>query len=197
MFGPADHPRGQGAVERLAGWLEELLADLCRSWPERWGEYVSTAIWIKRTLPDASLPSNMTPFELLFGRKLRTSLDSLVPLSAETEQRPFARRKQNLRKVRLALEKKHNLRITARTRANASISRPSAGAALEKGSLVLVRESDSSRHRDNRGWKLQHDHYTGPWKVTEVLQTSLSMQVTMRGGKQRNRSVSTADAKPY
>ena len=29
----------------------------------------------------------MTPFELLFGRKPRTSLESLIPLSAETEQR--------------------------------------------------------------------------------------------------------------
>ena len=47
-------------------------------------------------------PSNMTPFELLFGRKPRTSLDSLVPLSEETGQRTgldnfVERRKQNLR----------------------------------------------------------------------------------------------------
>ena len=86
VFGPADHPRGQGAVESLGGWLKELLAELCRSWPERWDEYVSPAIWIKRNLPDVSLPSNMTSFELLLGRKPRTSLDSFVPLSAETEQ---------------------------------------------------------------------------------------------------------------
>ena len=44
----------------------------------------------------------MTPFELLFGRKPRTSLDSLVPLSEETGQRTgldnfVERRKQNLR----------------------------------------------------------------------------------------------------
>ena len=62
---------------------------------------------------------------------------------------------------------------------------------------MLVRESESSRHRDNSGRKLQHDHYTGPWIVTEVLQTGLSMQVTMRGRKQRTRNVSTADVKPY
>ena len=203
VFGPADHPRGQRAVERLRGWLQEFLAELCRSWPERWDEYVLPTIWIKRTLPDVSLPSNMTPFELLFGRKPRTPLDSLVPLSAETEQSGgldnfVERREQNLREVRLALEKQHNLRVTARARANASISRPSAGVALEKGSLVLVRESESSRHRDNRGRKLKHDHYTGLWRVTEVLQTGLSMQVTMRGRKQRTRNnVSTADIKPY
>ena len=104
VFGPADHPRGEGAVERLRGWLQELLAELCRSRPERWDEYVSPAIWIKRTSPDVSLPSNMTPFELLFGRKPRTSSDSLVPLSAETEQSGgldnfVERRKQSLREV--------------------------------------------------------------------------------------------------
>ena len=144
----------------------------------------------------------MTPFELLSGRKPRTSLDPLVPLSAETEQSVgldnfVERRKQKLREVRLALEKQHNSRVTARARANASIARPSAGAALEKGSLVLVRESESSRYRDNRWWKLQHEHYTGAWRVTDVLQTGLSMQVTMRGKKQCSRNVSTADVKPY
>lgn len=144
----------------------------------------------------------MTPFELLFGRKPRTSLDSLVPLSEETDQSGgldnfVERRRQNLREVRLALEKRDSQRVTARARANAAISRPSAGVIAEKGSLVLVRESDSSKHRDSRGKKLQHDHYTGPWRVTEVLQTGLSVQVTMRGRKQRTRNVSTADVKPY
>ena len=47
---------------------------------------MSPAIWIKHTLPDTSLPSNMAPFELLSGRNPRKSLDALVPLSGETEQ---------------------------------------------------------------------------------------------------------------
>ena len=80
-FGPADHPRGQGAVERLGGWLLDILSELCRPWTHGWDEYISPALWAKRTLPDVSLPSNMSPFELLFGRKPRTSLDTLVPLS--------------------------------------------------------------------------------------------------------------------
>ena len=111
MFGPADHPRGQAAVQRRGGWLQELLAELCQSWPERWDEHVSPAIWTKRTLPDASYPSNMTPFELMFGRKPRTSLDSLVPLSEEAGQsggldNALKQRKQGLRGVRLAFEKR-------------------------------------------------------------------------------------------
>ena len=56
---------------------------------------------------------------------------------------------------------------------------------------MLVRESESSRHRDNKGRKLQHDRYTGLWRITKILQT------TIRGRKQRTRNVSTADVKPY
>ena len=57
----------------------DMLAELCIAWPKRWDEYVAPACWIKRTLPDPTLPNNMTPFELLFGRKPRISLDTLVP----------------------------------------------------------------------------------------------------------------------
>ena len=85
-FGPADHSRGQSAVERFGGWLQEMLAELCRAWPDRWDEYVASACWIKYTLPDSSLPSQMAAFELLFGRKPRTSLDSLVPLLDDATQ---------------------------------------------------------------------------------------------------------------
>ena len=60
-----------------------------------------------------------------------------------------------------------------------------------------MRESQSSRHRDNRGRKLHHDRYTGPWRVTEALQTGLSAQVTMWGRKQFTRKASTVDVKPY
>ena len=59
----------------------------------------------------------------------------------------------------------------------------------------MVRESESSRHSYHSGRRLQHDHYTGPWGVTEVLQTDLGLQVTMRGTKQRTRNESSANVK--
>lgn len=163
---------------------------------------MSPAIWIKRTLPDLSLPTKMTPFEMLFGRPPRTSLDSLVPLEGEPETATglnnfVERRKQNMREVRLALEKQHSYRVAAREKANRAISRPSPGVSVEPGSLVLVRESESSRHRDRRGMKLQHERYTGPWKVSEVLQKGLSVHVSMQGRKQRDRRVSIADVKLF
>ena len=43
---PTNRPRGQGSVERLGSWLQDLLSELCRWWPERWDKHVSPAIWI-------------------------------------------------------------------------------------------------------------------------------------------------------
>ena len=79
----------------------------------------------------------MAPFEEMFGRKPSTSLDSLVLLSKETGQSGgldnfVERRKQNLREVLLALEKRYNRRVTALAHVNAAISRPSAEVTVEK-----------------------------------------------------------------
>ena len=54
--GPADYPRSQGAVQRMGGWRQELMAELFKSWPARWDEYVRAACWIQRTTPDPCLP---------------------------------------------------------------------------------------------------------------------------------------------
>lgn len=35
--------------------------------------------WIERTLSDASLPGKVPPFELFFGRKPRTTLNTVEP----------------------------------------------------------------------------------------------------------------------
>jgi len=165
-----------------------MLAELCKVWPDRWDEYVSPALWVKRTLPDAAMPSNMSPFELLFGRPPRTSLDTLVPTSGMTDNTRgldnfVEQRRQNMLEVRHAMEKRNELRMVAREKANASISRPSAGVSADRGDLVLVRTPASLRHRDRRGMKLQHDLYTGPWTVVEVLERGLSVKVEMQGLK--------------
>ena len=108
-FGPTDHSRGQGTVKRFAGWLQEILTKLCKAWPDRCDEYVAPAYWIKRTRPDSSLPYKMTSFELLFGRKPRKSLDSLVPLLGDAKRSAnldtFVEQiKQNILDVRKVLD---------------------------------------------------------------------------------------------
>ena len=95
------------------------------------------------------------------------------------------------------MERRNELRMVAREKANASISRPSAGVSADRGDLVLLRTTSSLRHRDRRGMKLQHDLYTGPWTVVEVLERGLSVRVEIQGLKQSNRRVSCADVKTF
>ena len=78
-YGPTNHPRAQGSVERLGGWLHEVLSELCTAWPNRWDEYVAVATWIHRMEPDESLPQHASPYRMLFGRDPRTPLDQLAP----------------------------------------------------------------------------------------------------------------------
>eukprot|EP00752_Nemacystus_decipiens_P016023 g14325.t1 len=78
-FGPANHPRGQGTVERMGAVLQQLLSELCQAWPQRWDEYVAISTWAHRMQPDESLPGHVSPYQMLFGRLPRTPLDQLSP----------------------------------------------------------------------------------------------------------------------
>ena len=77
-YGPANHSRAQGAVERLGGWLHEVLAQLCISWPRRWDDFVPVATWIHRVTPDESLPGGASPYRILFGREPRSHIDAMT-----------------------------------------------------------------------------------------------------------------------
>ena len=78
-YGPTDHPRAQGAVKRLGGWIPKIFVELCKSWPRQLDEYVQPALWLHRTTPDPRLPGKATPFRLLFSRGCRTQMDATSP----------------------------------------------------------------------------------------------------------------------
>ena len=59
--------------------MHEALKELCKTWPRRWGAYVSAAVWTHRTTPDACLPGKATPFLMFFGRDPRIQFDTLHP----------------------------------------------------------------------------------------------------------------------
>ena len=63
--GPTNHPRAQGAVERLGGWPQEALTQLCHSWPRGWDDFVPVATWVHRVTPDEALPGNTPPYRCL------------------------------------------------------------------------------------------------------------------------------------
>ena len=68
---------------------------------------------MKRILPEPSLPSALTPFYLLFGRKPRTSLDALAPhfdgdeLSIGNIETFVEERRHTFREVRRVLGRRH------------------------------------------------------------------------------------------
>ena len=110
--------------------MQDVLSELCEAWPTRWNEYVAAARWIKGTMPDPALPSAMTPFQLLFDRSPRTTLDMLIPQMDDTEATGglssfIKNSRHNMRKVAEALRKIHKDKEAPRQRRNARISRSS------------------------------------------------------------------------
>ena len=110
-------------------------------------------------MPNPSLLSAMTPFQLVFDRSLRMSLHLSVPQMYFTEatgglENFIEGRPHNLREIREAPERMHEGMEKAPLHHNAAIHRPSAGTRAAKGDLVLARESDSSLHRHGTGAKL-------------------------------------------
>ena len=132
---------------------------------------------LKRTLPDLWLPSKITSFELLFSRKPRASLDSLVPLLDDAKQPGnldnfVEQRKHKLVEVRKGLERRHAVRVATRKRVNATKNHSSIGVAVKAGNLDLVEEAGSTRNREGCGNKLHDEKYTTPWTVKQVLRSA-------------------------
>ena len=125
-------------VERMGGWLHEVLAELCKSWPTRWDEYVRAACWIQRTTPGPCFPSGGTPFMIKFGRDAGTNLDALTPaLDGEgfrTGLDSFvAEKHQTLLELRRILNKRQEDKNGRCVHHNAAIMRHSSGERAQVG----------------------------------------------------------------
>ena len=201
-YGPTTHPRAQGSVERLGGWLQEALSELCVNWPERWDEYVSIATWIHRMEPDESLPHHASPYKMLFGRDPRTPLDQLSPgLDNSGPVRGLERTVEEQRRisveVKRILEKRQANKNRGRRLQNEKIARTAPGAKAKAGDYVLVRKSVASLQKEGPHPKLAHDHFSGPWQVVEVIRPGLTFAVTLAGRQTRRRNVAATDIKPF
>lgn len=202
-FGPANHPRAQGAVERLGGWLHEVLAQLCAAWPRRWDVYVPVATWIHRITPDVTLKGGASPYRILFGREPRSHIDDLAQaldgssFRSQGLERSVAESQQTVREVQQILAQRQAAKNQQRERHNERVSRESPGANAKVGDLMLVREASNTLHQDSLHPKLAHDHFTGPWKVVNVVRDHLSFTVQLNGRRIRQRKVAATDMKPF
>lgn len=57
---------------------------------------------------------------------------------------------------------------------------------------MLVNEPASHLHKDGLHLKLAHDHFTGPWKVENVVRQGLSLIVILKGPHMRQGSVAAS-----
>ena len=169
-YGPADHLRAQGTMERLEGWRHEALGELCKTWLRRCDEYVQPALWIHRTSPDLCLPGKPTPFRLFFDRHARTQIDARHPdidggdfrggMHSDVADKRQAYKE--VRDVRMALSKRHQDRQKSRESRDAEIGRTTVGTHFVVGGKVLVKEAESVMAREGIHHNLAHEHWTGP-----------------------------------
>lgn len=84
-------------------------------------EYIALASWIRQISPDPTLPNAVIPFRILFGRKLRTTLDALM---SETDAGPdmggvdtffVQEQRRGFKEVRVILSERHQQRQAARS----------------------------------------------------------------------------------
>ncbi len=69
------HPMCNGLVERFNGTLKTILKRLCAECPKMWDRYLPAVLFAYRSSVQES--SGFTPFELVFGRKVRGPMDIL------------------------------------------------------------------------------------------------------------------------
>lgn len=148
------------------------------------------------------LPFNATPYCILFVPDARTQLDAITPKMDNAEFRGgldafVSDKKQLFRELQQVLEKHVEDKDRGRRSHNARIGRYSPGVQFKIGDGVIVREADSTLSREGIHPKLAHEHWTGPWVVTKVLQPDLSFTVRMNGRKIRQRTISEANVKPF
>ena len=180
------------------------MAELCKSWPKRWDEYVQPVLWLQRTKPLPWLPGSPTHFKLLLGRHVRSQIDAGAP---ELDGSDFlqhgglhdfvADRKEAWRgvtKVRDALLKRHEIRQHKRSRRNAGIQNASAGTKVKRGDLVMVQVADSTLWHEGVHRKFVRENWTGPWKVSTIITSGLcyhsssTVDKSEKGGQQQHTS---------
>jgi hypothetical protein len=78
IFTTPYHPCCNGKCERLNGVLKSILRKICKDQPREWPRFIPAALFAIREMPNDS--SKFSPFELLYGRRVRGPLSILSEL---------------------------------------------------------------------------------------------------------------------
>ena len=80
LFTTPYNPKCNGLCERINGVLKSMLKKMCTERPKDWDRYLPAVLYAYREVPQAS--TGFSPFELLYGRKVRGPMDILKELCA-------------------------------------------------------------------------------------------------------------------
>lgn len=146
-------PRGNGQVERMHQVIISVLSKLSVEDPTKWYRHVSN---VQRCLNGTYQRSvGMTPFELIFGVKMRNNNDELSRLLEEENTLIFNEKRHELReKAKESIKKiqEENLRSYNNKRKEAMV--------YNVGDLVAIKRTQFSQ-----GSKL-YPKFLGPYEVT-------------------------------
>ena len=78
------HAQCNGLVERFNGTLKTMLRKLCQERPKEWNRYLPALLFAYREVPQESL--GFSPFELLYGRRVRGPMAVLRQLWTEEDE---------------------------------------------------------------------------------------------------------------
>lgn len=107
----------------------------------------------------------------------------------------IGQRRQMMREVRQDSGKRHRDEVASRQKANANIAKHFPGLLVTPGDLEQVKKTSSNRDRHNSSGRIKYEKLMGPWKVSEVIQLDLSLEVIIQGGQLRRRRVVTSAIK--
>ncbi|XP_068240108.1 uncharacterized protein [Palaemon carinicauda] len=100
------HPQSQGALERHHQTLKSLLRKFCMETGTDWDESLDFILFVIREVPNDSL--GMSPFEMLFGHKVRGPLQVLKDKMLNNDTLDNVTVGQYVDKLKCNFEKVHN-----------------------------------------------------------------------------------------
>lgn len=150
-------PRGNGQVERINRIIIPVLTKLSLENPNKWYLHVDRLQRILNSTHQRSI--NMTPFEILYGVKIRNKEDLLIKDLIESELiEIFSEKREELREE----GKKQILKVQNQNRKQYNLRRKKA-TKYKLGDMVAVK-----RTQFGGGLKLSKK-FLGPYEVTNVL----------------------------
>ena len=159
-----NHPETDGRSERTNQTLEDILRVYVNPYHNDWDEHLPMATFAINDAVHAS--KGVSPFEACYGQNVRNPLALVMPPEGpkvpESTKEFFARRRQELRRLQIAMRVAQERQVEQANRHRSDVE-------FKKGEKVWLSSSHIHVPRaQNAGRKFQ-PRYHGPYEITEVV----------------------------